>query len=1164
MRTARERSGGPCGLGGGLGGRLRRTFASLAAALALASSPAAGTDRSEPIGLGPFPEGHPELEAVMERAEAVQALALACEEAECPQLDCGHAQMTLQDLQSLQVYLRALAHYLELSYEMHAEHFESQVEDGIRTTERMGRQQEILAWQSFLHDFGVSMLKVASVMKWAKQVASDPTELAELSPKDVIDELDDAYEALKDMEAGLSKVASGASGGGGDSYSPVGDLTPEEVSGFDRGQLNNMKSTVSDLKEAVERAVDQAERTGNPPNWRRALTEGGAGGALGSIARRYLAAYSASLVEERKQHIDELARDLGATDAAQGDAHARKREVGLHLEAALRALDAVMSAKRAFMRCVSEECGPPTLYNPTVPDFVRTGPTGVQVEERGRAIRWLEKRIARHVYELEALPELVDECPGAEEGSEGTGFVPGSPPGGRPSVLIGSDTPKWCRYDGDDPQDTPLDPIGPGGPIDPGDLPGGLPGPRPGDGPPGGTPSPGDGPGGEPGDRPEEGGGDPSDEDGDEPGRSGGDPSDEPGDDDGDEPGGGPTVTIYVKAKRSVLQGTTTQEPADVGRKQVKLFAESTTDVALPGPNAQKPQTDHAADPIQGTTDEEGNLRLEASPTALGLDPGSPLLQGTPAFAAEVDTSEVESKNLQLAGVSPEEATGLLPQGLQPHVSDVVAVGSDVFVTLTYPVAEKTAVGALVAETPNRIGIEINFCRDKQPGPPDDPYFRGRGSWGQDYDDQWAVKRVGLGEGPESAWRLVGERAAPVTVAVVDTGLDWNHLDLAWDRIWRNEDEVPGNGEDDDGNGYVDDRIGWDFQQDDNTPWDHDGHGTFVAGVIAAAPGNGVGIAGVAPQARIMVLRALGAFGHTRASHIAKAIVYAAENGARVINLSAGGKELSTIERKAIDYAHERGALVVVAAGNAGVDAGGFGPAAHPKALTVASTDRGDARAGFSNFGSAVDLAAPGIEVLSLRARRTDTMRDIPGVEYEPGAAYVGEDRRYYRASGTSFSAPIVTGIAALVLAERPELGPEDLRRVLLQSAEDVGTPGVDRYTGYGLVDARAALRAEPEFFVEAAIEGVRVVREGGLRVEVSGRAEADRFGEAWLEVGAGETPEAWARVEGTLEEAVSGGMLGAIPASELRGAPVWTIRLVVEHESGRRREARFQLEVGG
>ena len=379
-------------------------------------------------------------------------------------------------------------------------------------------------------------------------------------------------------------------------------------------------------------------------------------------------------------------------------------------------------------------------------------------------------------------------------------------------------------------------------------------------------------------------------------------------------------------------------------------------------------------------------------------------------------------------------------------------------------------------------------------GVPDDPYYTGKGAWGQAYDDQWAIKRVGFTAGPESAWRQVPSDAAPVVVGIIDTGLDWHHADINWDNIWNNPGEIPDNAIDDDGNGFVDDVIGWDFYANSAKPWDHDGHGTFVTGVVAAA-WNDRGIAGINPHVKIMVLKALNNFGHSRASYLARALVYAADNGAHIVNMSVGGDGLTDAERAAVEYAAWKGVLIVVAAGNAAKDVDAFGIAGLEGVLTVASTDLDDKRAIFSNWGAQVDLAAPGMEVLSLRARRTDLLRGLVDVEYSPGEAYVGPDKRYYRVSGTSFSAPIVTGIASLLKSRNPELTATELKRILVNSARDIEPPGRDALTGAGMVDAISALKASPGFFIDVAItEAFAVQEDNQVFLELRGTLDADQL----------------------------------------------------------------------
>ena len=363
---------------------------------------------------------------------------------------------------------------------------------------------------------------------------------------------------------------------------------------------------------------------------------------------------------------------------------------------------------------------------------------------------------------------------------------------------------------------------------------------------------------------------------------------------------------------------------------------------------------------------------------------------------------------------------------------------------------------------------------------PDTHYFNSKGSWGQKYPDQWGLARIGFDSSPNSAWHLVKRDAQPVVVAVIDTGLDWNHRNIAWESIWRNPKEKLANGADDDKNGYVDDVIGWDFLAGDNKPWDYDGHGTFVAGIIAGRWSDKNGMAGVNPFAKLMILKGMNNFGHSRSSYVAEAITYAANNGARVINLSVGGKETTEILQAAIDYAYAKGVVIVVAAGNEGLKVSNYGIASSDKVLAVAATGIDDQRAVFSNWG-AVSVAAPGLDILSLRARRTDLMVGIEGVKYQAKTAYVGSDKRYYRASGTSFSAPLVAGLASLMIANNPSMTNRQVMNVIKSTARDVGLPGVDQFTGYGIIDARAALKAPKDYFLFAGIKRVEVTRKGTL-----------------------------------------------------------------------------------
>ena len=440
-----------------------------------------------------------------------------------------------------------------------------------------------------------------------------------------------------------------------------------------------------------------------------------------------------------------------------------------------------------------------------------------------------------------------------------------------------------------------------------------------------------------------------------------------------------------------------------------------------------------------------------------------------------------------------------------------------------------------------------------------DPLFNRSGSWGQAASDQWAIQAVGIDE--DLLARGV-EEGESVVVAVIDTGLAWSHPDIDTGSIWINRDEIVGNHIDDDGNGYIDDVLGWNFVDDNNLAWDLDGHGTLVSGIIVASSNNEEGMTGMNPQAKVMVLRALDERGNTRASYVAEAIVYAANNGARVINLSVGGATKSPVEQMAVDYARSQGVVVIAAAGNQGTDLSGYGPGGEGGVITVAATGYEGDRLASSNWGPQVDIAAPGQDVLGPRALGTDLMAKFEDIEYEPGENIVGENRKYYRATGTSFSAPIVAGAASLLFSQMPTLSGEQVERMILNSAQDIESPGIDQYSGYGLLDLRAALEANPEFYIEASIDGVAVVElDGAPYLQVLGSASANELDEVELQY-APANSDRWETVDREDDEVVDE-VLGIIPAVNLQGATEWVLRVVTRHSNGQEREAQFLLTLG-
>ncbi|KAA1261683.1 Thermophilic serine proteinase precursor [Rubripirellula obstinata] len=298
----------------------------------------------------------------------------------------------------------------------------------------------------------------------------------------------------------------------------------------------------------------------------------------------------------------------------------------------------------------------------------------------------------------------------------------------------------------------------------------------------------------------------------------------------------------------------------------------------------------------------------------------------------------------------------------------------------------------------------------------------------------WNLNAVGA---PES-W-AAGYTGQGVLVAVVDTGVDLDHPDLS-SNIFVNAGEIAGNGIDDDGNGFVDDVNGFDFADGDADPNDVGGHGTHVAGTIAAG-NNGFGATGVAPGATILPVRVLGASGAGSTLDVAAGIRYAADLGADIINLSLGGGYSRAID-SAIDYARALGSFIVAAAGNESSAVPGFPArfsATDDNVISVGAYSSSGRLAGFSNdVGSSqsVQVDAPGVGIYS---------------------TYVGG--RYATLSGTSMAAPHVAGLAALTLSANPDLTSPELRALLASGTvgRAVGSDAVGSVTAQTTVGYAAA-----------------------------------------------------------------------------------------------------------
>lgn len=264
-----------------------------------------------------------------------------------------------------------------------------------------------------------------------------------------------------------------------------------------------------------------------------------------------------------------------------------------------------------------------------------------------------------------------------------------------------------------------------------------------------------------------------------------------------------------------------------------------------------------------------------------------------------------------------------------------------------------------------------------------------------------------------AAWAQ-GYTGRGIVIAVLDTGVDYNHADLK-DNIWTNPAEIPGNGIDDDGNGYIDDAQGWSFADNSNNVIDVNGHGTHVAGTIAGG-NNGFGVTGIAYDAKIMPVKVLNDEGAGSTNSVADGIYYAVNNGANVINLSLGGNFPNSTLEAAIQYASSKGAVVVMAAGNNGYPFANY-PARYANnwGLAVGAVDSNNKMANFSNqagMNAFPYVTAPGVGIYS----------SVPGNQY---ATY----------SGTSMATPHVAGVVALMLSANPSLTDAQIRQIIIETS---------------------------------------------------------------------------------------------------------------------------------
>ncbi|MFC1812685.1 S8 family serine peptidase [Thermodesulfobacteriota bacterium] len=290
------------------------------------------------------------------------------------------------------------------------------------------------------------------------------------------------------------------------------------------------------------------------------------------------------------------------------------------------------------------------------------------------------------------------------------------------------------------------------------------------------------------------------------------------------------------------------------------------------------------------------------------------------------------------------------------------------------------------------------------------------------FNDQWYIPDINF----DQAWEKA-ESKHQIKLAVIDSGVDAGHPDLKGKIL-----------------------NGIDFVNDDIDPFDDHGHGTFVSGIITANA-NDIGIKGLYGQARIIPIKVIDQNGLGTYEDVAQGILYAADNGAKVINLSIGGYSYSFMLQEAVDYALEKGCIVVAAGGNDGIEQEIY-PAAYPDVIGVSALGYNEEIWQDSNSGRHIDVSAPGVDIIS-----------------------TGTGGNYVYASGTSASSAMVTALAAMLLSEKPDLSVPFIEKLIMQSAKDLGEEGRDKIYGSGEIDAFAALEQDVEPFHDVAVKSVSI-----------------------------------------------------------------------------------------
>lgn len=418
---------------------------------------------------------------------------------------------------------------------------------------------------------------------------------------------------------------------------------------------------------------------------------------------------------------------------------------------------------------------------------------------------------------------------------------------------------------------------------------------------------------------------------------------------------------------------------------------------------------------------------------------------------------------------------------------------------------------------------------------------------------QWALQKIKAFD----AWDIT-QGADTVLLAIIDTGIDYNHPDLK-NKIYLNNGEtgtdINGNdkrfnGMDDDGNGFIDDYMGWDFTDRvgfpfdssggdylnwDNDPNDDQGHGTFIAGIAAAETNNFTGIAGTAPNIKLLNLRAFDPGGYGEEDDVAAAILYAVQMKAKVINMSFGDNSFSFVLRDIIQYAYSQNLVLVASAGNSGSNLPHY-PSGYTEVICVGNSTVDDAVASSSNWGSTIDVVAPGTNILT-----------------------TSRNGGYSSINGTSASAPFVSATAALILSLQ-NFSNEEVKQILKSTSDDIGESGWDLRSGAGRLNTERALRVLAPSIVKFNHPTMDFATSGNI-LPIEATILSAYFEFYKLQLGTGYNPTDWQSLIEKGKNQFNQQNIYNLDISNFNDS-VYTLRLLVFQNNGRTLEERVNFFV--